>query len=176
MLKSGLVAAALLVLAPTALAQQQPATAPAACAAKDTALTAELKPWTTRTPVKAAASNGDIKAANLKVGQAYAATLAATPDVKYAATPEKPGGSVSKGGMFGLTVKEAGTYGVALGAGAWVDVLKDGKPLQSGAFGHGPECSTIRKIVNFDLTPGEYVVQISANADAELAMMVVKRS
>ena len=33
-------------------------------------------------------------------------------------------------------------------------------------------CTGIRKTVQFPLTPGHYVLQISANADPEIAVMV----
>ena len=63
----------------------------------------------------------------------------------------------------------------AASTGAWLDVLKDGKPVASSAHAHGPDCSTIHKQVEFKLEPGRYVLQISANADAKLPILLAKR-
>ena len=42
----------------------------------------------------------------------------------------------------------------------------------SGAHAPGPACSGIRKTVQFPLQPGRYVIQLSANGDPTIAMMV----
>ncbi len=158
-----------------ALAQMTPAPAPQACVTMDVELPPELVGWTAKTPLAAATVAADLAKASLVPGKAYLATLPATPTVTYVVQPEKPGGSVSHGGLFDLTVQSAGTYVIALGTGAWIDVLKDGAPMMSGSHGRGPNCTTLRKMVTFDLQPGAYVVQISANGPAELPIMVAKR-
>lgn len=170
-----LIAAALLAAAPAAaLAQSAPA-AQAACEAMDANLPAELAGWTAKAPLAAATAEAGLAKAALAPGQAYLATLAPTPSVTYPVQPEKPGGSVSHGGLFGVTVDAAGTYVIALGSGAWIDVLKDGAAVMSVSHGRGPACSTLRKMVAFDLTPGRYLVQISANGAAELPIMVARK-
>ncbi|OYW50876.1 MAG: hypothetical protein B7Y36_11430 [Novosphingobium sp. 28-62-57] len=60
-----------------------------------------------------------------------------------------------------VTIDAAGTYAVALGSAAWIDVVKDGALLTSTGHGHGPACSGIRKIVRFALQPGIYEVRLS---------------
>jgi hypothetical protein len=77
--------------------------------------------------------------------------------------------------MFQLTIDRPGTYRIALGAGPWIDVLKDGKPVVSSAHSPGPSCSTVRKVVDFPLQPGRYVLQVSAAADPRLGIVVVAR-
>ena len=146
-----------------------------ACAAQDTALPAEYAGWASKADLVSADKAADLPKATLAVGKAVTATLHPTREVAYATQPEKPGGSVAKGGMFGLKIDKAGTYTVALGSGPWIDVLQGGKPLESTAHGHGPDCSSIRKMVAFNLQPGSYVVQISANADPTLAIMVARQ-
>ena len=71
-----------------------------------------------------------------------------------------------------IVVTAPKVVGVAIGSGAWIDVLQDGKVLTSIAHGQGPACTTIRKMVDFDLKPGRYVIQLSANADPTLAVIV----
>jgi len=171
-----LAAAGLWLSAPLAAsALMAPATPAPACAAQDADLPAELKGWTAKVPLVAATGAEGLAKAALTPGQAYLSTLSATPSVTYLAQPEKPGGSVSHGGLFSLTVPTAGTFVVALGTAAWIDLLKDGAPVVSASHGRGPTCSTLRKIVAFDLQPGRYVVQISANGPAELPIMVAQR-
>ena len=172
-----LIIAGVLLSPVAALAQTAPAPAPTPqqCGAMDVELPPELVGWTVKTPLAAAKIAADLPKASLTPGKAFLATLPSTPDVTYVVQPEKPGGSVSHGGLFDLTVSSAGTYVIALGTGAWIDVLKDGAPMTSGSHGRGPNCTTLRKMVTFDLKPGSYVVQISANGPAELPIMVAKR-
>ncbi|MGA0604228.1 homogentisate 1,2-dioxygenase [Caulobacter sp. KR2-114] len=147
---------------------------PAACAATDAALPPDLAAWTDKAPLAAAATAADLPGASLTVGRAVSASLRHTAEIHYPAQPEKPGGTVSYGGLLALDVKDAGTYRIALGAAPWIDVLQDGKPLASTAHGHGPACSSVRKMVDFPLTPGRYVIQISAAADPSLGVLVTR--
>ncbi len=112
----------------------------------------------------------------LTPGIAVAARLSSTQDVRYVVTPEKPGGSVSYGGIFAFTVATPGRYRIALGAGAWIDVLANGKPTTSVAHAHGPACTGIRKMVDFDLSAGRYMLQITGNGAPDLPLMVTKLS
>lgn len=98
--------------------------------------------------------------------------LLPTPKVAYPVRPEKPGGSVSFGGLARFTVGKAGTWRVALGTPAWVDVVKDGKAAVSIAHGHGPNCSTIRKMVDYALEPGDYLLQVAANGADRTTVLV----
>ena len=84
----------------------------------------------------------------------------------------KPG----KAAMIGFKVEAAGTYGVALDQGGWIDVLPGGEggaALTSVKHGHGPECSTIRKIVRFDLKPGTYRLYVSGLSTLKVKAMLV---
>ncbi|MBN9532871.1 MAG: homogentisate 1,2-dioxygenase [Alphaproteobacteria bacterium] len=148
------------------------AAAPAACPAMDKALPAPLVGWTKPVPLTAATRTDTLEEAVLTLGHSAHVRLQPTRSVHYAVQPDKPGGSVSHGGLLAITIAKPGTYQVSLGSGAWVDVVEDGKKVVSSAHGHGPACSTIRKAVAFPLKPGRHVIQISANADAALAIMV----
>lgn len=72
-----------------------------------------------------------------------------------------------------FTVPAAGRYRVALDQPGWIDLEKDGKALKSVAHGHGPECSTIRKIVDFDLAVGSYTLKLSKLTKANAKLMLV---
>jgi hypothetical protein len=160
--------AGLCLLPMPVLAQQ------ADCPAGAPLLPSELSGWATRTPLTASTDKTGLKAAQLEIGKGADATLKPTPDVQYLVRPEKPGGSVSYGGLFGLTVTQAGTYRIALGSAAWIDMLAGKKTVASTSHGHGPACSGIRKMVDFPLKPGRYTIQIAGNGALDLALMIVK--
>ncbi|WP_374569965.1 homogentisate 1,2-dioxygenase [Phenylobacterium sp.] len=168
------IAALVLAAAAPAAAQPMAQPAPADCAATDANLPADLAGWTSPAPLAAAAAEAGLDAAQLQIGRAYDIKLSRTPEVAYLVQPEKPGGSVSYGGLLAVTVPRAGSYRVALGSGAWLDVLADGAPVASTAHGHGPACSSVRKMVTFPLAAGRHVIQISANGAPAVAVMVVQ--
>ena len=192
--KGRLVLAALLMLTATSgavardmagMGTASPAIVPSpmACPATPAALPGELSGWNRRVPLTAALEAGARPGAEARLtpGTAVDGTLGPTPEVRYALRPEKPGGSVSFGGIYAFTVPEAGHYRVALGSAAWIDVIEAGdagkgnaKGLTSIAHGHGPECSGIRKMVDFALEPGDYLLQIAANAEAKLPLLVTR--
>jgi hypothetical protein len=164
--------AAMLLMA-TSGATAQPA-APN-CPAEAVPLPAELAGWPARTPLTAAADAAGTQAATLAIGKAVDLALRPASDMRYARTPEKPTAGNSHAGMVSFTVDRAGTYRVALGTAAWIDVVRDGTAIMSIGHGHGPACSGIRKLVDFPLTPGRYVLQITGNATAETSALVVRQ-
>lgn len=135
--------------------------APAApqCAATDAGLPASLSGWT--------APGGEFgvnKAARLQTGEL----------AKFRGVPAgaKPGGAV----MIGFKIDKAGRYGVALDQRGWIDVVPGatgGEALKSVAHGHGPACSTIRKIVRFDLQPGLYRLYLTGLDMPDATTMLV---
>jgi hypothetical protein len=168
-------ALALVFMATTAQAQgmggmEMPAAACTAMVAPPSALAG----WSAKTPVTSADKSDGLAAAAIKPGKSVLVALHPTREVGYVMQPEKPGGSVAKGGLLALDVADAGTYQVSLDSGAWLDVLKDGAPAMSSAHAPGPACTGIKKTVQFPLQPGRYVIQISANADPNIQVLVSK--
>lgn len=149
-----------------------PAMDHAACPATPAPLPAELAGWTRMTPI--AAGIAPAAAPSLSIGTGFHASLGPGAAVGYVVAPTKPGEAGTSGGLFAVTVAAAGRYRVALGAGAWIDVLRDGKPIASAAHDHGPACSPVRKMVDFDLQPGRYVLQIVGSKAATLDLMIAR--
>jgi hypothetical protein len=161
-----------------AAATSSPATpdAPApSCAATDAALPPHLAGWAKKTSIAAAADKAGLAKVRINPGSGYTLALRPTAALVYAAMPGKPGPQPSYGGMASVTIAEPGTFIAALGAGAWVDVVKDGKPLVSTGHGHGPDCSTIRKVVEFPLERGSYIVQIAGNPTTTIDLMLTRK-
>jgi hypothetical protein len=153
---------------------------PMACPSDPMDLPPELAAWTTRKHLLAARDTRSLSGARIDPGKAIEGGLRPTSEMRYAQRPEKPGGSVSFGGLYTFSVADAGSYRVALGAAAWVDVVKagakagNGSVMTSTAHGHGPDCSGIRKMVDFTLQPGTYLLQISGNAMDRLPLLVTR--
>lgn len=73
-----------------------------------------------------------------------------------------------------FAITDPGRYRIALDQSGWIDLLRDGKPLESVGHGHGPDCSTIRKVVDFDLTPGRYTLRLTKLTRASAKTMIIK--
>jgi hypothetical protein len=125
------------------------------CAAVDANLPAPLAGWTTPGSV-------------LGAGRAIVlpSTAARDPAENGVASVE-----------FGI--EKAGAYGIALDQPGWIDVMPRqpgggfAGPLKSAAHGHGPQCSSIRKIVRFDLKPGRYLISLKKLTRREARLMLV---
>ncbi|MDP3493808.1 MAG: hypothetical protein Q8R82_11885 [Hyphomonadaceae bacterium] len=162
-----------MALAMPAWAQQQELAA--TCTTTDVALPAGLNDWNGKAGINTAPGVEHLAHARLTIGKGYEAGLLNTPKVALPVQPKKPGGSVAYAGLFSFTVETEGAYTVALGTAAWIDVLQDGKSAEPTSFGHGPACTTIRKMVDFQLKPGTHLLQVSANAAPTLKLMVAKK-
>jgi hypothetical protein len=122
-----------------------------------------------------ATASPELESARLTLGQGTTVTLRPVGEVQFVVAPEKRGDASSYGGMLAVDVHEPGTYQVALSAGAWIDVLKDGTAVASTAHDHGAECPGLRKMVSFPLTPGRHVIQLSGNRDASIRVIVSRK-
>lgn len=156
----------LLLAAPAAA--QDPATDPS-CATVRVALPPELAGWSQQLPVSAGVKPGD--GATLAVGQAALVSLHPAKHLALAPVAKPAEGN---GGTLALAIATAGTYRVALGGKAWVDLVQQGKALASTSHGHGPKCSGVRKLVDFTLAAGNYTVQLSGSASESVALLVAK--
>jgi hypothetical protein len=167
--------AALLFTLPLSAAVAQNAVDPmadASCANVRVALPAEFSGWSDQTPVSAGVKPGD--GATIAVGKAANISLHPAKHLALSPAPEKTAAVDSNGGTLAVSITEAGTYRLALGGAAWVDLVQGGKAVASSAHDHGPKCTGLRKMVDFKLTPGTYAIQLSGSATPSLALMLVK--
>ncbi len=129
------------------------------CAATDAALPGNLTGWTAQ-----ADGFGVNQAVTLEAGD-----VAKLPGVPAGA---KPGGAA----MIGFRIETAGRYGVALDQHGWIHVVPGvagGEALKSTQHGHGPDCSSIRKIVHYDLQPGIYRLYLTGLDQPRAKTMLV---
>jgi hypothetical protein len=125
--------------------------------------------------LKAATASPELEPARLTLDKQATVTLHPGNDVRFVISPEKPGSAGSFGGMLSLDVREAGTYQVALSAGAWLDMVQDGSAVASTGHEHGGECSGLRKMVSFPLKPGRHVIQLSGNKEDTIQVVVSRK-
>lgn len=156
-----------------ALAQAAPMApaGPPACAAP-VAPPGGMEGWSKMAPVAAAVRAGEVGKALLPIGSSARATLLPIGQIDFALPPARTPAAESGGGLFGFAVTTPGRYRVALGSAAWIDVVRNGRSLPSVAHGHGPACSGIRKMVDFDLQPGRYLLQIAGSEPLATGVMV----
>lgn len=82
-----------------------------------------------------------------------------------------------------FTIDAAGTYGIALDQRGWIDVIPSddheqaiestADPIKSTSHDHGPACSSIAKIVQFELTPGSYRLHLARLTQPDAKVMLV---
>ncbi|WCT78853.1 hypothetical protein [Novosphingobium humi] len=131
----------------------------------------DYAPWARPTTMNAGADQAT--APLLPLGAAARLRLVSTPRIQYPIRPEKPGGSVSYGGILILDITAKGAYRIALSSAAWLDVIGKDGALRSTAHGHGPDCTGIRKVVTFALEPGRYTIQIAASGADDVTVMAL---
>jgi hypothetical protein len=170
-MKSLFLSTSVLLFALSAPAFAQEMQAPSKCASV-AAPPPALAGWSSKQDLAAAAKEDGLASAALNVNHGATVALHPTREVAYITQPDKPGGSVAHGGLLGVTIASAGTYQINLSSGAWIDLVRDGKSVLSTAHAPGPACTGIRKTVQFPLQPGKYVLQISANVDPAIDVMV----
>jgi hypothetical protein len=154
-----------LALLQTAAPATRPAAPPAAppaptptCTSYDAALPLALAAWTK--------PDGAF--------DTFGATTLVTTDPGSVVPPQKPG----RVATVGFTIHKPGQYRIALDQPGWIDLARasDPAPLKPVAFGHGPNCSTIRKLVAYDLSAGEYMLRVSGLARSSAKVMLVEGS
>ena len=164
----------LLAAAPHMQTAEAGVAAPAPCPTAAAPLPTGLAAWKPGASLAAATDAKSLVSAKLEIGTRTEAMLAPSDTVRFPLAPGKSGAPTGMGGMLAFTVTKAAPYRVALGNGAWVDVVKNGKVSTSTAHAHGPACSGIHKMVDFRLTPGRYVLQIENSKDAVVPVLVTR--
>lgn len=167
-----LVIPASLIAAPASA--QQPAVASPDCATvRPAALPAGFEGWGTRLPLAAGTAVRNTPV--LQIGRGADLRLAPSDTVTTALPPAKAAAEHTNSGLAMFQIARAGTIRVGLGTGAWIELVRGGKSVPSVAHGHGPACTGLRKIVDFRVTPGRYLLQLTG-ADVDVAPVLIARA
>lgn len=100
----------------------------------------------------------------LDPGQTATVRLSPQRDLVYPAAPPFTQPPANHGAILGIDIDEPGRYHVALGADGWVDLFRDGQAVKEVGDGVVAPGSGVAKVVDYDLTPGHYVVALSGMA------------
>lgn len=171
---AGLLVPVLLLAPGAAVAEEPDAPAAADCPAKPAPLPDGLVGWSA--PSTDRAMTKYYPRAHWLRGLNTRLALNPIDRVAYVTVPEKAIEPNSYGGLMSVRVQKPGRLKIALGERAWVDLVKGGKRwtlVPSAAHGHGPACTSIAKIVEYDVEPGHYVIQIVNAPAAKLQAMAV---
>jgi hypothetical protein len=156
----------LLALALPSLVTAQEAPPAAACQAMDASLPVALAAWRNPSPASGP----------LRPGMAVQVPLRPVAELQVAVAPHTPrDGGATTGARLDLDIATPGTFQIALDHAVWIDLVRDGQTVRSAANGRGPACSSIHKIVDFALTPGRYVIQLSGTNAASARLLVIPR-
>jgi hypothetical protein len=102
-------------------------------------------------------------------------TLRPSAEAALPSPPERaPAASTFAGFVNVKSPWTAGIYTISLSAGAWVDVVQDGKHLKPKAFSGATDCNGIRKTMKFDLTAAPFVIQISGAKENAIALAILQ--
>jgi hypothetical protein len=134
----------------------------------------ELAGWGQRHGVSAAAHIGGNPVSDLSVGEAVDLALRPIDKVAVIAPLGKGPGPDDRGGIVTFRAALSGTYRVALGGQAWIDVAQGQTPLASVAHAPGPACMGIAKMVDFRLEAGSYILQITAAQSDTIPVMIAR--
>jgi len=101
-------------------------------------------------------------------------TLTPFADAKLPVAPERaPKSNNSFAGSIEVAAPaRRGTYKITLSSEGWIDVLQDGKRLQSIAATGATGCNGVRKSVKFELAAAPFTVQFSG-VDADSIGVVI---
>lgn len=169
----------ILVILLTALATAPAApggSAALACTADDANLPTDLRSWAQGSHALNAAADPRGRLPSLVPGRRAALTLKSASQIRFARAPEQSRSpSDSHGGLVRLNITSGGTYRFAAATPVWIDVLRSGRPQASVAHGHLAPCTSIRKVVEFNLSPGAYVVQLSGNPGPRADLLVAAK-
>jgi hypothetical protein len=156
---------------------QVPDRPPPGCSAWNADLPANWTGWgEAADAVTAAAAPDDAAKAVIIVGRKASVTLTPASAVKFRVnTPDADPPPNAHKGMLSLTVPADGIYWVAVNSGLWIDVVQNGKILESTDHGPGPRCASIAKSVQFQLKAGDAEIQLSDNRGAKLDLMVARQ-
>jgi len=169
-------AALLSLLASPALLAQQSARKPetGGCDAFTWNLKREFAAMKTPAILLAASADPKVNPARLKEGQHVTATLVPQGSVSFAAPParQRKTGNATAGLLF-FKSGAAGHYRISLTSHHWIDVLDDGKSIDSVSHeGHGG-CELLHKAVEFELPAHrDLVIQLSGDDAATVDILV----
>lgn len=170
-------AAGAVFLAGPALAQAAPHAAAACAEVSDSRLPADFSAWASPAHQMQASAGGAAdmvpllpvdRPAEVRLLPAGAVALPVAPG--QARTPDK-----AHAGLVRITIPQAGTWRLAASTPVWIDVVSGRTPVASSGHGRMAPCTSLRKVVEFPLAAGDYLVQLSGNPGPDLRLLLTRK-
>ena len=100
--------------------------------------------------------------------------LRAATEAKLPSPPERaPKEGTFAGFAVFKTAPKAGLYTISLSAGAWVDLVQDGRFLKPRATGGATDCDGIRKTMKYEISASPFVLQVSGNREDSVSIAIL---
>jgi hypothetical protein len=101
-------------------------------------------------------------------------SLVSPADAKLPSPPERaPKDGTMAGFATFKAAPKAGIYTISLSAGAWVDVVQDGRFLKPKAFSGATDCEGIRKTMKYELAAQPFVLQVSGTKENAISIAIL---
>jgi hypothetical protein len=125
-------------------------------------------------PQAIAAGHDAASAPQLEPDRLYQLQLAAAAQVTLALPPgKKTAADASYAGLARLRLQQSGSYRISVDQSAWIDIVADGKMIDSADFQGRPGCLAPHKIVQYSLAAGhELLLQLSGAPSAGVRLTI----
>ncbi len=126
-------------------------------------------------PVVAVASAGN-SSEPLLPDRHYEVSLLPQGEAHFAVPPARESHDPApQGGSLRFAVPAAGRYRLSITSGHWIDVIVNGKPVDSIAHeGHG-DCKSLHKVVEFELPAGQtLILQLSGRSESRVGLAITR--
>lgn len=104
------------------------------------------------------------------LGRSTGVELVPVAAIRVPVPPGKPGGPYA--GLVAFDTAQAGAVRISLDRHAWLAVVQAGATIAPMTHRRGAACSGIAKEVTFPLVAGRHVIEISASAAPEVAILL----
>lgn len=109
----------------------------------------------------------------LEVERLYDLTLAPREQVQLPVTDRRAhGAGTGFSGLVRLQIPASGSYRVSVGSQMWVDVVSGSMLIATSDFAGQHGCDAPHKIVQFDLQPGTFILQMSGAVSEHVRVTV----
>lgn len=111
----------------------------------------------------------------IETDRLYELTLAPNEQVRLPAPNQKAhGAGTGSAGLVRLQVTKAGSYRISVGSQMWVDLASGSMLIGSSDFAGQHGCDAPHKIVQYDLQPGVFVLQLSGGSGDHVRVAVTR--
>lgn len=137
-------------------------------------LVGNLALWNKPLAVKASQTIVNLKQTNpIPIAQTVEATLFPARSVEFLVSPQERGGSVSFAGTLKFDITKKSTYRIITNGRPWVEIVQNNKIIDSIKHQHGDKCWGMEKVLDFPLTPGHYVIELTANGKETIKFIII---